>query len=325
MEERFSVRDAVVEAMDEELANDPNVFLMGQDVGAMGGNFATTRGLHAKYGDTRVKDTPISEAAMLGTALGAGMAGKRPIVEIMFSSFLGCCMDELSNHVAQMYYMSAGKALPRLTLRTVNAFGRSGGCHHSGRPEAWLMHIPGLVVVAPSTPADTKGLLKAAIQSDDPVVFIENAMIYGDTGPRPAPDEVFEIGKAKLVRAGSDVTLLSYSGTVKRALAAATVLEARGIQAEVIDLRTLAPLDTEAIFSSVAKTKRVVVVSEDVTTAGVGAELCTLVAENLFDVLAAAPARVSAADVPVPFSPVLEEVIAPTTARVVGAVLNMMK
>lgn len=324
MEERFTVRDAVVEAMDEELARDPNVFLIGEDVGNMGGNFATTRGLYPKYGPDRVRDTPISEAAIVGAALGAGIAGKRPIVEVMFSAFLGCCMDELMNHVAQMYYVSNGKAIPRMTLRTVNVFGRSSGCHHSGRPEAWLMHLPGVVVVAPSTPADTKGLLKAAIRSDDPVIFIENAMLYGDAGPRPPADEVIEIGKANIVREGTDVTLLSYSGTVKRALAAATVLEARGVSAEVIDLRTLAPLDVNTIISSVSKTKRLVAVSEDVSTAGVGAELCTLVSEHLFGQLLAAPARVAAADTPVPFSPVLEEAIAPTTGKIVSVVLGMM-
>ena len=185
MADLFTVRDAVIEAMDEELARDPSVFLMGQDVGAMGGNFATTRGLFAKFGPDRIRDTPISEDAMVGAALGAAIAGRRPIVEVMFSAFLGCCMDEVANHMSQIYYVSRGLAVPRMTLRTVNVFGRSSGCHHSGRPEAWLMHLPGLVVLAPSTPADTKGMLKYAIRSDDPVIFLENAMLYGEAGPRP--------------------------------------------------------------------------------------------------------------------------------------------
>jgi pyruvate dehydrogenase E1 component beta subunit len=242
----------------------------------------------------------------------------------MFSSFLGCCMDEVSNHMAQIYYVSAGYAVPRMTLRTVNVFGRSSGSHHSGRPEAWLMHLPGLVIVAPSTPADTKGLLKAAIRSDDPVIFIENAMLYGESGPRPPADEVLPIGKASVLRQGQDVTLVAYSATVKRALAAAQVLELQGMSAEIIDLRTLSPLDVSTILDSVAKTRRMIAVSEDVHTAGVGAELCSLVTENLFDELLAPPRRISAADTPVPFAPVLEEAIAPTTAKVVAAAVAML-
>jgi 2-oxoisovalerate dehydrogenase E1 component len=323
MTEKFTVRDAVVEAMDEEIERDPTVFLMGQDVGAMGGNFATTRGLFTKYGPDRVKDTPISEDAMVGAALGAAIAGRRPIVEVMFSAFLGCCMDEIANHMSQIHYVSRGAAVPRMTLRTVNVFGRSSGCHHSGRPESWLMHLPGLVVLSPSTPADTKGMLKFAIRSDDPVVFIENAMLYGESGPRPPADELIPFGQASIVRAGTDVTVLAYSGAVRRAVAAAQVLERRGVSVEVVDLRSLAPLDTETIFASVAKTGHLITLGEDVRTAGVGAELCALVTENLFGELHAAPVRISAADTPVPFSPVLEESIAPTVAQVVSAALAM--
>lgn len=186
------------------------------------------------------------------------------------------------------------------------------------------MHLPGLTIVAPSDPADTKGLLKASIRSDDPVVFIENAMLYGDSGPRPPEDEILPIGKARIVKPGDDLTLLSYSGTVKRALAAAQVLEAQGATAEVIDLRTLAPLDVAAILGSVAKTRRMIAVTEDVHTAGVGAELCSLVTENLFGDLLAAPRRVSAADTPVPFAPILEEAIAPTTGKLVSEAMKML-
>lgn len=186
------------------------------------------------------------------------------------------------------------------------------------------MHLPGLAVVAPSNPADTKGLLKASIRSDDPVVFIENAMLYGETGPRPPEDEILPIGKASTLRPGDDVTIVSYSGTVKRALAAAQVLELQGISAEVIDLRTLTPLDVPTILTSVAKTHRMIAVTEDVHTAGVGAELCSVVTENLFGDLLAPPRRVSAADTPVPFAPVLEEAIAPTTAKVVGEAVKML-
>jgi pyruvate/2-oxoglutarate/acetoin dehydrogenase E1 component len=323
MSEKFTVRDAVVEAMDEEIGRDPTVFLMGQDVGLMGGNFATTRGLFEKYGPDRVRDTPISEDAMVGAALGSAIAGRRPIVEIMFSSFLGCCMDEIQNHMSQIYYVSRGAAVPRMTLRTVNVFGRSSGCHHSGRPEASLMHLPGLVVLAPSTPADTKGMLKFAIRSDDPVVFIENAMLYGESGVRPPADEVIPFGKAQIVQEGTDVTILSYSGSVRLAVSASQILSAKGISAEVIDLRSLAPLDKETILNSVGKTRRVVSVSEDVRTSGVGAELCSMVTEELFGELLAAPMRISAADTPVPFSPVLEEAIAPTVMKIVDEVTGM--
>jgi pyruvate/2-oxoglutarate/acetoin dehydrogenase E1 component len=310
--------------MDEEIGRDPAVFLMGQDVGAMGGNFATTRGLFDKYGPSRVRDTPISEDAMVGAALGAAIAGRRPIVEVMFSAFLGCCTDEIANHMSQIHYVSRGHAVPRMTLRTVNVFGRSSGCHHSGRPESWLLHLPGLVVLAPSTPADTKGMLKYAIRSDDPVVFLENAMLYGVSGPRPQAEELIGFGKASVVREGSDITVLAYSGSVRQAAAAAQVLAARGIGVEVIDLRSLAPLDTETIFASVAKTHRLITIGEDVRTGGVGAELCSLVVEAMFGELHAAPVRIAAADTPVPFAPVLEEAIAPTTSRLVASALRLM-
>jgi pyruvate/2-oxoglutarate/acetoin dehydrogenase E1 component len=322
--DRFTVRDAVIEAMDEELARDPSVFLMGQDVGAMGGNFATTRGLFDKYGPDRVRDTPISEDAMVGAALGAAIGGRRPIVEVMFSAFLGCCMDEIANHMSQIYYVSRGRAVPRMTLRTVNVFGRSSGCHHSGRPESWLMHLPGLAVVAPSTPADTKGMLKYAIRSDDPVVFVENAMLYGESGPRGFTDELIPFGSASVVLEGSDITVLAYSGAVRRAVAAAQALAARGVSLEVVDLRSLAPLDLDTILTSVAKTRRVITISEDVRTAGVGAELCALVAEQMFGELLAPPVRIAAADTPVPFAPVLEEAIAPTVSKLVSTAMGLI-
>lgn len=315
-----SYRDAIVEALGEELERDDRVFLMGEDVGAMGGNFATTRGLHARFGDARVRDTPISEDAIAGVAIGAAIQGFRPVAEIMFSSFLGCCWDELSNHMSQLSYVSNGLCVPRLTLRTVNVFGRSSGGHHSGRPEAQLMHIPGVVIVAPATPYDAKAMLKHSIRSDDPVIFIENAMLYGPvSGPVGGPDDLVGPGRARVVREGSDVTLLGYSGTVRMCQAAATVLDRFGVSAEVVDLRSLAPLDDETILASVAKTRRVVIAEEDTRTAGVGAEVSARIVEALFCELAAAPARVAAADTPVPFSPVLEEAVAPTVSAVVAA------
>lgn len=319
-----SYRDAVIEALDEELSRDPTVFLLGEDVGRMGGNFATTRGLFNKYGAERVRDTAISEDAIVGVALGAAIAGFRPVPEVMFSSFLGCCMDELSNHVSQIYYVSNGKCVPRLTLRTVNVFGRSSGCHHSGRPEASLMHLPGLVVLAPSSPYDVKAMLKYAIRADDPVVFIENALLYGSAiGPVGGENDLVPFGKAAIVKPGSDVTLVAYSATVQLAITAATALERQGISAEVLDLRSLAPLDDEAILQSVNKTGRVIIVEEDVRTCGAGAEVMARVTEHAWDTLLAAPARIAAADVPVPFSPPLEEAIGPTVKAVVDAAIRL--
>jgi pyruvate dehydrogenase E1 component beta subunit len=321
----ISYRDAVVEAQDEELAADPRVFLMGEDVGHMGGNFATTRGLFAKYGADRVRDTPISEDAIIGIALGASLAGWRPVAEIMFSSFLGCGMDEIATHVSQIHYVSGGACIPRLTIRTVNVLGRSSGCHHSGRPEAWFMHLPGLAVVAPATPYDVKAMLKYAIRSDDPVLFIEDGLLYGSaSGPVGGPDDLVPFGLARITRPGADVTLAAYSGAVRIAEAAASALDRLGIGAEVVDLRSLVPLDESTLFESIGRTRRLVIVEQDVRTAGVGAEIAARVTEELWDTLAAPPARVAAADTPVPFSPVLEEAIMPTAAAVVRAVTGMM-
>jgi pyruvate/2-oxoglutarate/acetoin dehydrogenase E1 component len=321
----ITYRDAVVEALDEELARDEAVFLMGEDIGRMGGNFATTRGLFDRWGGKRVRDTPISEDAIVGAALGAAIGGQRPVAEVMFSSFLGCAMDEIANHMSQIHYVSNGLCTPRMTLRTVNALGRSAGCHHSGRPESSLMHLPGLVVVAPATAYDAKAMLKYAIRSDDPVIVIEHAMLYGSvTGPVGEAEDLVPYGIANIVRPGRDVTLVSYSGAVRIAQAAATALERTGIDAEVIDLRSLAPLDDDTIFASIARTRRLIVVEEDVRTAGAGAEIVARVTENLFDTLAAPPVRVAAADTPVPFSPALEEAIVPTAASVIRAARQLL-
>jgi pyruvate/2-oxoglutarate/acetoin dehydrogenase E1 component len=321
----ISYRDAVVEALDEELAADDRVFAMGQDIGQMGGNFATTRGLFAKYGPERVRDTPISEDAIVGVALGAALGGWRPVAEIMFSSFLGCAMDELANHVSQIHYVSAGRCIPRLTIRSVNVLGRSSGCHHSGRPEAWFMHLPGLVVLAPATAFDVKAMLKYSIRSDDPVLFIENGLLYGSvSGPVGGPDELVPFGKARVVQTGTDVTLACYSGAVRIAEAAAAALDRVGLSAEVVDLRSLSPLDEETLFGSIAKTRRLVMVEEDVRTCGVGAEVVARTTEALWGTLSAPPARVAAADTPVPFSPSLEEAIMPTAAAVVQAAMKQM-
>jgi pyruvate/2-oxoglutarate/acetoin dehydrogenase E1 component len=314
-EKDVTYRDAVVAALDEELARDDRVLLLGEDVGLMGGNFATTRGLFAKYGAERIRDTPISEDAIVGVALGAAIGGWRPVAEIMFSAFLGCAMDELSNHVSQIHYVSAGNCIPRLTIRTVNVLGRSSGCHHSGRPEAWFMHLPGMVVLAPATPYDVKAMLKFSIRSDDPVLFIENGLLYGSvSGPVGGSEDLVPFGQARVVRDGTDVTLACYSGAVRIAEAASVALDRIGISADVIDL----------LFGSLAKTRRLVIVEEDVRTAGVGAEVVARATESLWETLSAPPVRVAAADTPVPFSPSLEEAIMPTAAAVVQAAMRLM-
>lgn len=313
-----SYRDAVIEALDEEMERDPDVFILGEDVGRMGGNFATTRGLWAKYGETRVRDTPISEDAILGTALGASIQGLRPVAEIMFSSFLGCAMDEIWNHIGTIHYVTRGLCVPRLTIRTVNVIGRSSGAHHSGRPESALMHVPGIVVVAPATAFDAKAMLKFSVRADDPVVFIEHALLYASAqGDLGGSEDLVPFGKASVRRFGDDVTLVGYSGSVRTVDSAARALERKGIQATVIDLRSLNPWDREAVCKAAARTHNLVVVEEDSLTAGVGAEVAASVAEELGPQTVTCIRRLAAGDSPVPFAPVLEEAIMPSVAKVI--------
>ncbi len=320
----FRTMDAIHDALDIELRTDERVFIAGIDVAAGGNVFGLMRGLHDEYGD-RVRDTPISESAIVGAGVGAAMAGMRPVVEIMYLDFIGVCLDQLLNQAAKLPFMTGGAAEMALTVRTQFGAGRSSGAQHSQSLEALLAHIPGLTVVMPSTPADTYGLLRAAIQDPNPVVFIENRLLYGMKGPRPPADHLVPIGKASVVRAGTDVTVVSVSRMVHEALAAAEVLEAEGISAEVIDLRTVAPLDTDTILTSVAKTSRLLIAHEAVVPHGIGAEIAAVVAKEGFWSLDAPIQRIGAAATPAPYSPVLEKAWLPGREEITAAVRDLAR
>jgi 2-oxoisovalerate dehydrogenase E1 component len=297
--------DAIHDALETELAEDERVFLAGIDIGAGGNVFGLTRGLHDRFGD-RVRDTPISETAVMGVGVGAAMAGMRPVVELMYLDFLGVCLDQLLNQAAKMPFMTGCAAPMALTVRTQFGAGRSSGSQHSQSLEALLAHIPGLSVVMPSTPADTYGLLRSAIQDPNPVIFIETRLLYGMKGPQPPADHLVPIGRSHVVRQGSDVTVVSVSRMVHEAVAAAEALAPEGISVEVIDLRTVAPLDMAPILESVAKTGRLLIAHEAVVPFGIGAEIVATVAREGFWDLDAPIERVGAAATPPPYAPDLE-------------------
>jgi len=322
---KINYAQALNEALREEMQRDQSVVLLGEDIGVQGGNFAITRGLREEFGPERVKDTPISEAAIISLSLGAALCGMRPVPEIMFSSFLGCCMDELCNEAALIRYMSGGQVSVPIVVRTVNVLGRSSAAQHSGRPESWFVHTPGLKVVVPSTPYDAKGLLKTAIRDDDPVMFFEHCFLYyGDKQPVPETDYTIPFGVADIKRDGRDVTIVAYSMMVKKALQAAEILAEEGIEAEVVDPRTLVPFDVETVVNSVKKTQRVIVASEDCKRAGMGTDIASTIMEEAFFYLDAPSAIVAAADVPAPFSPVLEKEILPDVDDIVAAARQML-
>ncbi len=301
----FRTMDAVHDALEVEMAADERVFVAGIDVAAGGNVFGLTRGLHERFGD-RVRDTPISETAVMGLGVGAAMAGMRPVVELMYLDFVGVCLDQLLNQAAKMPFMTGGAAQMGLTVRTQFGAGRSSGSQHSQSLEALLAHIPGLTVVMPSTPADTYGLLRAAIADPNPVVVIDNRLLYGMKGPRPPEDHILPIGRARVVRPGTDVTVVSVSRMVHDAVAAAEAVAGDGTSVEVIDLRTVAPLDTDTILTSVAKTGRLLIAHEAVVPFGIGAEIAATVAREAFWDLDAPIERVGAAATPPPYAPDLE-------------------
>jgi len=309
--EIFRSMDAVRLALEHELAADPDVFVAGIDVGAGGNVFGLTRGLAQAF-PGRVRDTPISESAIVGTAVGAAMAGMKPVVEIMYMDFIGVCLDMLLNQAAKLRFMTGGRASMPLVVRTQFGAGRSSGSQHSQSLEALLAHVPGLTVVMPSNPADTYGLLRAAIQDPNPVVFVENRLQYGLKGPRPAADHLIPLGKAKVVREGTDITLVSWSRMVQDGLAAAELLAAEGISVEVIDLRTIAPLDRETVLASLAKTNRLVIAHEAVRDFGVGAELSAMAVDEGFWHLDAPVTRVAPPPMPAPYAPSLERLWLPS-------------
>jgi len=304
--EIFRTMDAVRLALEGELEADPEMFVAGVDVGKGGNVFALTRGLYAKWPD-RLLDTPISETAVMGLGVGGAMAGMTPVVELMYLDFLGVCFDQILNQAAKLRFMTGGKARMGLVIRTQFGGGRSSGSQHSQSLEALLAHVPGLTVVMPSTPADTYGLLRAAIRDPNPVVFIENRQLYGMKGPKPPADYLLPLGKAKVVREGTDLTIVSVSRMVHEAVAAADALAPRRISAEVIDLRTVAPLDKDTILASLAKTNRLLIAHEGVTDFGIGAEIAALAVYQGFWTLDAPVMRVAPPPTPSPYAPNLEK------------------
>ncbi|MFM7174877.1 MAG: alpha-ketoacid dehydrogenase subunit beta [Caldilinea sp.] len=337
----LSMMEAIREAILQEMRRDPRVILLGEDVGKFGGAFHVTHGLLDEFGPLRVWDTPISEAGFMGVGVGAALTGLRPIVELQYADFIFCAMDQVVNEAAKLRLMSGGQAsVPLLIRAPQGATGR--GAQHSQSVEAWFMHTPGIKVVLPSTPYDAKGLLVSALRDDNPVLFLEHKMLYGSASPgggkattdptigqlgRVVPAEPYAIplGKADIKRAGRDVTVVATAVMVHRALAVASQLAGEGIEVEVIDPRTLVPLDSETILASLRRTHRIVVVTEDTRRAGVGAELMATILEEGFDELDAPVIRVCAVDTPIPFAPAAQDHAIPNTADILAAIRRVLE
>jgi pyruvate dehydrogenase E1 component beta subunit len=322
---KIAYREALREALREEMHRDSSVFLLGEDIGRYwGGAFKVTDGLAEEFGDERVRDTPISESAIVGTAVGAAITGMRPVAEIMFGDLTALAMDQIANQAAKIRYMFGGQAKCPLVIRTPFGAGVNIASHHSQSLEAWFMHVPGLYVAVPSTPYDAKGLLKTAIRGSNPVFFCEHKLLYPIEGEVPEEEYTIPFGKADVKREGADVTLVATMYMVQKALNAAKELEKEGLSVEVVDPRTLTPLDRRAIISSVKKTGRIVVVSEDCKTAGVSAEIAAVVAEEALDYLDAPVKRVAEPDTPIPFSPPLEQYVIPTERTIIKAIKEVV-
>src|SRR5712672_2397208 len=320
MPKDLSYLEAIREGLTEEMRRDPKVFVLGEDVGPYGGAFGVTQGLFEEFGEMRVVDTPISESAIIGVSIGASLRGYRPVAEMQFADFISCGFDQIVNQAATLRYRYGGRASVPIVIRAPSGGGVSGGLYHSQNPEAWFVHRPGLKVVAPSTAFDAKGLLKAAIRDDNPVVYMEHKFLYRRAkGPVPEGDEIVPIGVAATRREGTDATLLTYGAMVTPSLEAADRLAKEGVEVEVIDLRTLMPFDKAALFTSLEKTNRVLIVHEDVKTLGLGAELSAVIMEERFDQLDAPVLRVTYPDTHPPFSQVLEAANLPIADKIVDA------
>ncbi|NOZ64375.1 MAG: alpha-ketoacid dehydrogenase subunit beta [Caldiserica bacterium] len=320
----ITYREALREALIEEMKRDERVFILGEDVAIYGGAYKVTDGLYKMFGEDRVKDTPISEAAIAGLATGAALTGMRPIAEIMYIDFSTQATDQMVNQAAKMRYMFGGKSKVPMVLRTQGGAGRGIAAHHSQSLEAWYVHMPGLYVVMPATPYDAKGLLKSSIRDDNPIVFIEHKMLYGMKGEVPEEEYLIPLGKGEIKREGEDVTIIAYSRMLHVALEAAEALEKEGVSCEVIDPRTLKPLDMDLIADSVRKTNKAVVVSEGYRYCGMAAEIVTRIIEECFDDLDAPVKRITTPDVPIPMSPVLEEEAIPSAKKVIQAVQEIL-
>jgi len=321
----ITYREAINEALRFEMEADPDVFMVGEDVGRHGGAFAVTKGLYEQFGPERVRDTPISEAAIIGTANGSAIRGMRPVAEIMYSDFMTICMDQICNQAAKMRYMFGGNIRLALTVRAPGGSGgRGNAAQHSQSLEAWFAHVPGLKVVTPATPFDAKGMLSAAIRDDNPVLYLEHKVLYNTEGPVPEGRYMIPLGKGEVKRVGRDVTVVAYARMVLRALAAAERASGEGIEVEVVDPRSLVPLDVDIIVESVKKTGRVIIVEEDCRTCGFGAEIFSRIVEEAFDYLDAEPVRVAGLDVPIPYSKPLEHASVPSEEDILDAICKIM-
>ncbi|MGE1061450.1 alpha-ketoacid dehydrogenase subunit beta [Megasphaera paucivorans] len=314
----FSV--ATQEAMQEEMKRDDRVFLMGEDIAKQGGIFGQFKGLAQEFGEERVRDTPISETAIIGGGVGAALAGMRPVVDMHFADFIGVPMDEIFNQMAKARYMFGGQCKVPLVLRAPDGMTRGGAAQHSQCVEAWFMHIPGIKVVIPSNPADAKGLLKSAIRSDDPILYFEHKKLFSMKGEVPEGEYLTPIGKANVAKEGSDMTIVSYSFYMTNVLTAAQQLAKEGINVECIDLRTISPLDMDTVYESLKKTKKLMVVHEAVKQGGVGAEVAARTAEEMLDYLDAPIVRLGAPFVPIPYTPPLERLVKIEPEDIIAAV-----
>jgi pyruvate dehydrogenase E1 component beta subunit len=319
------MREAISQALMEEMDRDPAVFIMGEEVGVWGGSYAVTRGFYDKYGPDRVKDTPIAENVIVGAAIGAALVGQRPVAELMTINFAFSAMDYMVNQAPKLHYMFGGQFQVPIVIRTVGGGGRQLGATHSQTPDAIFAHFPGLKVVSPGTPEDAKGLLKSSIRSNDPILFIEHATMYQVRGDVPDGEYLIPIGKSKVQRAGSDVTIVTYSKGLELSVKAADELAGEGVEAEIVDLRTLRPLDMEPVLESFKKTNHAVIVEEGWKSYGVGAEVASRIYEEAFDYVDAPILRVAQKEVPLPYNRTLEQFALPQVPDIVAAVKEVLK
>jgi pyruvate dehydrogenase E1 component beta subunit len=321
---RITMREAISQALWEEMESNPKVFILGEEVGVWGGTYAVTKGFYDHFGGERVRDTPIAESAIIGAAIGSALTGLRPVAELMTINFAFAAMDHIVNEAAKLHYMFGGQFVLPLVIRAVGGGGRQLGATHSQTPDAIFAHFPGLKVIAPGTPADAKGLLKAAIRCDDPIMFIEHATLYQTRGEVPDGDFVVPIGKSKVQREGKDVTLITYSKMLEVSMKAADQLAQAGIEVEIVDLRTLRPLDMEPVITSFKKTNHAVVVEEGWKSFGVGAEITARIYEEAFDYVDAPVKRVAQDEVPLPYNRTLEQMALPQVEDIIAAVKEVL-
>src|SRR5512139_1416892 len=321
---RITIREAISQALWEEMERDPSIFILGEEVGMWGGSYAVTKGFYDHFGGERVRDTPIAESAIIGAAIGSALTGQRPVAEIMTINFAFSAMDHIVNEAAKLHYMFGGQFVLPMVIRTVGGGGRQLGATHSQTPDAIFAHFPGLKVVAPGTPEDAKGLLRSAIRSQDPVMFIEHATMYQVRGDVPDGEYTIPIGKSKVQREGSDVTIVTYCKGLELSMKAADELANQGISAEIVDLRTLRPLDMEPVLESFKKTNRAIVVEEGWKSYGVGSEVASRMYEEAFDYVDAPILRVAQKEVPLPYNRTLEQAALPQVEDVIKAVKEVV-